>query len=273
MHQAISLSEVKMAWGLVRHQRKQPRPNGFAVKACFVRLRFKQGDAKVAFSEKCAGLTIDRGGLFSVQAKDYGLEAHNLKFPEFLPNFKKTIEEASNTLLDGDVVLQTFPRMLGFAFNPVNFWFFHRADGVCPVIACEVNNTFGERHFYLLQAAQAGPIDQGALLSCQKAFHVSPFFPVSGRYEFRFMNQGDRTLARINYFENNEMRLSTSVSGEMRTPTRKLWFLTVCKYGWFTAMVVLKIHWQALKLWRKGATFHPKPDVPKNKISHTQTEA
>lgn len=273
MHQAISLCDVKMAWSLVRHQRTQPRPNGFAVGACCVRLRFKQGDAKIVSPQKYAGLNFDHRGLFSVQARDYGFEPHNLKFPEFLPDFKKRIEQASNIRLDGDIVLQTFPRMLGFVFNPVNFWFFHRPDGICPVIACEVNNTFGERHFYLLQADHAGPIDKGALLSCQKVFHVSPFFPVSGRYEFRFMNQGDRNVARINYFENDEMLLSTSVSGEMRTPTRKLWFLTVCKYGWFTAMVVLKIHWQALKLWRKGATFHSKPAVPKNKISHTQTEA
>lgn len=83
------------------------------------------------------------------------------------------------------------------------------------------------------------------------------------------MDFKDHTLARINYFDNNQLQLSTSISGQLQTPTTRLWAQTLLKFGWATAMVVVKIHWQALKLWLKGAKFHTKPTPP----TQTMTEA
>ena len=66
---------------------------------------------------------------------------------------------------------------------------------------CEVRNTFGERHLYLLANADGAPLASGATLAAAKVFHVSPFCDVKGRYAFRFHFAADRWLARIDYHD------------------------------------------------------------------------
>ncbi len=267
----MHLKDVKLAWGLVRHQRELPKANGFSTGACFVRLKFSAEKPLHTLSKYPI---IDGKGLVSVSAKDYGMAPHSLSFPDFVGELRKTIEERSGQDLSGDVDLHTFPKILGYVFNPVSFWYFHDVGQQCKAVLCEVNNTFGERHFYLLQNPQSdAPLNKGMLLHATKAFHVSPFFPVSGRYEFRFVSDEKRTMARINYMEGNTLQLSTSVSGALLHPSLALWGRTLCKYGWFTVAVVVKIHWQAMKLFLKGARFHSKPTPPNHSISQTDIKA
>ncbi|MCQ8894913.1 DUF1365 domain-containing protein [Limnobacter humi] len=260
---------VKMAWGQVRHRREKPKANGFATGACFVKLVFKP--------EPCAHTlprypVIDGRGLASVSASHYGFEQHNERFDTFIPSLVARVEGESSEALGGEVHLHTFPKTFGFVFNPVSFWYFHNTAGQCRALLCEVNNTFGERHFYLLhqEGPFRAPLDKGQAMIARKVFHVSPFFPVSGHYEFRFFNQADRTLASIRYFDQGELKLSTSVSGTLVHPSTALWCRTWMKYGWFTLAVVVKIHWQAVKLLFKGAKFHRKPEPPSNVISQTE---
>ncbi|HEX4878661.1 MAG TPA: DUF1365 domain-containing protein [Limnobacter sp.] len=268
----LQLHEVKLAWGLVRHHREKPKPNGFSAPACFVKLRFERAAPKAALPHYPR---IDRPGLVSVQARHYGFEPHGRHFPELVEAIHSKVGEQTGMVLDGAVELHTFPKVLGYVFNPVSFWYFYNQRHTCMAVLCEVNNTFGERHFYLLTDPErlGRPLDRGMLLHAEKVFHVSPFFPVSGRYEFRFANVGDRTVARINYFEGDTLNLSTSVSGQLLHPSLGLWCRTLLKYGWFTVAVVAKIHWQAVKLLFKGARFHSKPAPPAQTITQTEQEA
>ena len=269
--QAMHLKDIKLAWGLVRHQRELPKPNGFSTGACFVRLVFGAEKPKHALPKYPV---IDGTGLVSVSAASYGMAPHSLNLPEFVADLRSTIEKHSGQQLAGDIHLHTFPKILGYVFNPVSFWYFHDHAQQCKVVLCEVNNTFGERHFYLLQNPQSeAPLTKGMLLHATKAFHVSPFFPVSGRYEFRFVSDEQRTMARINYMEGDTLQLSTSVSGALLHPSPTLWGRTLIKYGWFTVAVVVKIHWQAVKLFLKGARFHSKPTPPNHSISQTEIKA
>lgn len=263
---------VEMAWGLVRHRREKPKVNEFSTGSCFVRLTFKPQP----FEGKLPRYPVlDKTGLVSVQAQHYGLEPHKARFGELIQQLKTRIEKDTGLALDGAVHLHTFPKLLGYVFNPVSFWYFHDHNEDCRAILCEVNNTFGERHFYLLEAPgqSCAPVDKGMVLHATKAFHVSPFFPVSGRYEFRFVTKNKQTMARINYFEGEELKLTTSVSGQLVHPSTGLWCRTLLKYGWFTVGVVAKIHWQAIKLLAKGAKFHSKPTPPDNPISQTELKA
>ena len=267
----FQLNEVKLAWGMVKHHRAHPKANGFTTGACFVRLVFStQSDPKPTHAYP----VIDGKGLVSVSAHNYGFEAHTLKFPEFVCNLVRKVESETGLALQGPVHLHTFPKVLGYVFNPVSFWYFHNDAQQCRAVMCEVNNTFGERHFYLLTAPESkAPLNKGMLLHARKEFHVSPFFPVSGRYEFRFVSSADYSLARINYFEGQVQQLSTSVSGELMHPSTLLWGKTLLKYGWFTLAVIAKIHWQAVKLLLKGAKFHGKPAPPRQTITQTELEA
>jgi DUF1365 family protein len=170
----------------------------------------------------------------------------------------------------GEVWLHTYPRVLGYTFKPVSFWYCHRAPddqgGALRAIVVEVNNTFGERHCYVLDAPRYG-VEQRAT----KVFHVSPFNPVQGHYRFRFMRtqagQGtpERTVACVDYFDDTpaesaaatttqQALLKTSVSGTLQPLTPAALRHALWRYPAMTLGVVLHIHTQALRLWlKKGA--------------------
>jgi DUF1365 family protein len=160
---------------------------------------------------------------------------------------------------NGEVWLHCYPRVLGHTFKPVSFWYCHRKDGSLRAIVVEVNNTFGERHCYLLDKPQFG-VEQRAA----KVFHVSPFAPVEGGYRFRFMvtPERDRTVARIDFDDANGPLIQTSVSGALEPITPQAIRRALWSYPAMTLGVVLRIHWQALKLFIKKTPFFVKPIPP-----------
>jgi uncharacterized protein len=269
LNDTFQISSLKLAWGKIRHQRLNPKPNGFNTGACFVRIKFSKGPVNRSIDSQL--LKFDEPGLFSIYGKNYGFEKHRKPIHLHVNDLHKEVERETGLDLPGAIELQTFPRVLGYVFNPVSFWYFHDASDKCAVILCEVNNTFGERHFYCLKSQTQAPMNKGQESIATKQFHVSPFFPVSGHYRFRFMDQKDRVMARIDYFDNNQLQLSTSISGTLKPATNKLWVHTLLRFGWATVVVITKIHWQAIKLWAKGAKFHSKPKPPTNSMTETKT--
>ena len=86
---------------------------------------------------------------------------------------------------DGEIHLLTIPRMFGYAFNPVSFWFCHDRAGALRALSPMCSNTFGEHRGYLLSAKDHAPIADDTVLVCRKTLHVSPFCEVAGDYAFR----------------------------------------------------------------------------------------
>jgi DUF1365 family protein len=160
---------------------------------------------------------------------------------------------------DGEVWLHCYPRVLGVTFKPVSFWYCHRSDGTLRAIVVEVNNTFGERHCYLLDAPRFGVVQRAT-----KVFHVSPFCPVEGSYRFRFMvnPERSRTVARIDFDDLGGPLLETSVSGKLLPLTPQTLRHALWHYPAMTLGVVLRIHWQALRLFLKKVRFYGKPKPP-----------
>ena len=173
----------------------------------------------------------------------------------------------------GAVWLQTFPRLLGYVFNPVSFWYLHDSEGQVRVIVAEVNNTFGQHHHYVLTASDGEPIQSNQRLSCQKVFHVSPFCPVTGHYEFERVvnNRVDRMT--IDYFDDStlaEPLIRTGIAVEPRAMTTSGLLKAFLRMPLMTFGVIVRIHWHALKLWRGGARFHKLPDLPTHKVTSNQ---
>ena len=180
----------------------------------------------------------------------------------------------------GEVWLHCYPRVLGFTFKPVSFWYCHRPDGTLAAIVVEVNNTFGERHCYLLAGPELG---LGRELRATKVFHVSPFCDVSGSYRFRFMHtglhptpktarsQGDmpraKTIARIDHHDEHGLLVQTSVSGTLRPLTAASARAAFFGMPLLTLGVIARIHWQAVKLWCKRVPFLRKPEPPSTFIT------
>jgi DUF1365 family protein len=212
----------------------------------------------------------NRFNLLSVFDRDYGDGSQTL-----LDRIEGILAKAGIHDAQGEIWLQTFPRVFGYVFNPVSFWFCHSANGRLRAIVCDVCNTFGEKHSYLL-ASESG-IDEDQLLTASKIFHVSPFCKVEGSYQFRFRassrhpeSPGDNrqfNLARIDYHDSTGPLLITHIKGYSTEMTDRNIVGAVLRYPLMTFMVISRIHWQALKLLLKRVPFYHKPEPPLKELS------
>jgi uncharacterized protein len=137
-------------------------------------------------------------------------------------------------------------------------------------IVAEVNNTFGERHLYLLRQPSRS-LRWGELLRADKQFHVSPFFKVEGEYSFRFLNTTERSVARVDYSLGEQPALQTSLSGSHLPLNDSSALQALLRYPLFSLAVVARIHWHALRLWiQKRIQYVPKPLPPTDLITHNK---
>lgn len=241
--------------GQVYHQRLGPAAHAFRYPALFLCFPLQQ---RQQLGNALFGL--NRWNLFSFYDADHG----NGGDPEA---WMRGILRAHDIAATGSIELMTQPRILGFVFNPVSFWYCHDQAGGLRAVLCEVNNTFGERHGYLLSGADGSPITETSQLRCEKCFHVSPFFPPHGHYRFRFQLSPARHAVAIDYFQGDTLQLKTAISGEAQELCARHLLRSFLRWGWASVMVVIRIHWQALQLWRKGARFHRKPEPPHKEIT------
>ncbi|WVN41745.1 DUF1365 domain-containing protein [beta proteobacterium MWH-UniP1] len=243
--------------GRVWHARLKPFAHAFRYRAFYLQLPLKSLAQTMDSKGRVGGWGwgINRPALLSVNDRDHGDGRPLLQWA------KAMLEQAGVHDVDGEIWLQTFPRMLGYVFKPVSFWFCERADGQLRAVIAEVNNTFGDRYVYVLNPAQQ-PIRNGQTLTAEKAFYVSPFFEVRGRYQFRFFKSGlgGHDLARIEYQDESGALLLTSMSGDSQALCTRSAILAWLRYPVFSIGVITRIHWQALLLWLKGAKFISKAD-------------
>lgn len=163
----------------------------------------------------------------------------------------------------GPVHLLCFPRILGYGFNPLSVWYCWHADGSLRAIICEVRNTFGGMHHYLL-ASGGAPLEWRREYRARKEFHVSPFIAPNMEYRFRFRAPGETVGIYISEHEihsiDDRLVLKASISGQ-RLPLTDANLLGMCgRVPFMTLKVMIMIHWQALKLWVRGGRVRRMPD-------------
>jgi DUF1365 family protein len=156
--------------------------------------------------------------------------------------------------------------MLGHVFNPVSFWLIRDADEALWAVIAEVSNTFGDRHSYLCHHEDLRPIAPDDRLHARKVFHVSPFQPVAGAYTFRFDIRADRVGVWIDH-RNGEGGLYATLTGTRRAATTAGLIRAALRRPLGSRRVVALIHWQALKLWWKGAGYRVRPEPPAEEVS------
>ena len=240
--------------GAVMHERREPWLHRFTYPVRFLRVPLSQWDTL-----RVAGLGVDRAGLLALHSRDHG--ARDGSAP--LAWIRGLLEKRGLAdICDGEVVLQTCPRVFGFVFNPVSFWLCHDRSGQLRAVLAEVNNTFGEGHNYWVVRADRGPIAADEELPADKVFHVSPFFPVSGEYRFRFDQRDGLSVVCIDYWDKGALQLVTRIGGRLEPLDPAGVRRWLVGFPLLTLGIVWRIHWQALRLWLKGATFFRKPPAP-----------
>lgn len=158
------------------------------------------------------------------------------------------------------------PKVMGHVFNPVSFWLCRRDDDQMIAVIAEVTNTFGDRHSYLVNHSDLRPIVAEDRLKATKIFHVSPFQPVEGGYEFRFDIRDDRIGVWIDY-SRGEGGLIATLTGKRCTLTNGRIVRAALRRPFGSRRVLALIHWQALKLWWKRATYRARPVPPSEEVS------
>jgi uncharacterized protein len=248
----MSNAQPLIGFGVVRHARLRPSPHAFTYGNYFWLLPMRS----LARAPQ-ASVRRNRRGWLSFHDGDHGLGGPDAL--AWLDGLLRSSGHWHDSLAQGEVWLQTYPRVLGHVFKPVSFWFVHRPDGALHAVVAEVNNTFGERHCYVLGGSE---VAWGQEMRADKVFHVSPFCAVEGSYRFRFMRSAERLTSQVGHDDAHGPLIDTSISGALQPLTsasvrRAIW-------GWplMTLGVVARIHWQALQLWRKRVPFFSKPAPP-----------
>lgn len=208
-------------------------------------------------------LSHNRRNLFSVHDSDLGdggdprawIEAELARHDIFIPG--------------GAVRVHLFPRVFGLGFTPLSTWFCHAEDGTLSAVLYEVHNTFGERHAYLVRTDD----DRRPTLrhSADKCFHVSPLIGLSGSYAFTLRPPGETFALGIRETDRTTGApvLIASHMARRVALTDAALARAALAYPLLPLKILGGIHWEALRIWLKGASFHRKPAPPATLVSFT----
>jgi len=163
-------------------------------------------------------------------------------------------------LTGGRVWLLCYPRLFGYTFNPLSVYFCYRADGALSLIIYEVRNTLGDIHAYVLPVKPGEISDAGIRQQQEKLFYVSPFVEMAMRYHFRISPPGESVKLRILETDREAPLLAATFHGRRRGLTTAALLRAFFALPLVTLKIVAAIHWEALRLWLKGARLVPRPN-------------
>ena len=246
------MSKVQHLHGQTFHGRKGAIANQFRYSVDYVVLDPTDATGPSLFGH-------NRGNLASVHDSDHG----------GLPKLGRGLDWVMDVLTAHDlphdhIQLLTQPRIMGHVFNPVSFWLCFDATSALRVVIAEVSNTFGERHSYLCHRDDRAALTREDILTAQKIFHVSPFQPVSGGYQFRFDISAEKIGIWIDYSAGKGGLIAT-LTGALHPLTNTGILGMTLRLG--SRRVLALIHWQAFKLYLKGAKYNPLPKAPSDEVS------
>lgn len=252
MHEA----PLTLLTGETTHKRFVPFEQHFKYKLFMIDIDIDRLDEAGSVSPL---FSVNGPGLFSFADKDHGArgacslrEWADAKF-----------DDAGVDLEGGAIRLTTFPRHMFYKFAPISLWFGYDQNGAVKGVIYEVKNTFGETHSYVAAAAS----NEVSRHEADKVFHVSPFFDVSGQYRFT-LRPPDKGVNLVVDSVGSDTRTHMATIQTRRMPASSTNFVKTALSQPFSSLgVTAGIHWEALKLWLKGAKYHSKPTPPSNEAT------
>ena len=232
--------------GKTVHERRAPFLHRFSYRLASILLDL---DRLPEASRLSRLFSIGRFNLFSFEPRDHGPRDGG----DLSGWARRLLSEHAIELTESDTItLLSAPRVLGYQFNPLSIYFACSPDGRLKGVIYQVHNTFGDSHCYVAKA-QPGDLQTH---DADKVFHVSPFFDRAGRYEFTLREPGDRFHLTIfkQRDEGPDFLATMAMKREALTSSRLVKLFVTQPFS--SLKTILAIHWEALRLWIKGAVYH-----------------
>lgn len=253
--------------GRVMHQRLRPAKHRLGYRVFSLLLDI---DALPALAQRLRLFSLNRFNLFSLHEADYGAGDGSALRP-----YVERQLLAAGLQGGGAIRLLSMPRILGYAFNPLSVYYCDHPDGGLQAILYEVNNTFGQRHSYLI------PVDpaerEGARIEqrCEKHFHVSPFLGLDLHYDFRVeapSPQREGLAVGITVGDEAGPVLVARFDARRVPLNDTALAAAFFSHPLLTLKVVGAIHYEALRLWLKGVRYHACPAAPAQSVTIAGTK-
>jgi len=242
-------------FGDVMHARLKPMGHRFSYRVMSLLIDLDRLDAADRLSPLFA---VNRAALYSFHEADHGArDGSSLR-----THVQRCAASRGIDLTGGRVTLLCYPRLLGYTFNPLSVYFCHRADGALALMIYEVRNTFGDIHSYVLPVKPEEVSRAGIRQEQDKLFYVSPFIAMAMRYRFRISSPGEDVKLRILETDGDGPLLAATFTGRRRALTSAGLLRSFATLPLLTFKIIAAIHWQALRLWLKGARLVPRSRAP-----------
>ena len=252
--------------GAVMHQRLRPARHRLSYRMFSLLVDL---DELPALAARLRWFSLDRFNLFSLHERDYGDVASHAGGGGLRACVERQLR-AAGLPAGGAIRLLTMPRILGYAFNPISVYFCDDASGAVRALIYEVNNTFGERHSYLIEVDAAERDGGRVVQGCAKELRVSPFLPQDLRYVFRVeAPRPDRGALSVGVVacDAEGAILNARFDAERRRLDDSALVRVFFSHPLLTLKVIAAIHWEALRLVLKGIRLQPKPAAPAGPVT------
>jgi DUF1365 family protein len=240
--------------GEVMHARLKPMGHRFSYRVMSLLIDL---DRLEAADRQSPLFGVNRAALYSFREADHG----NRDGSPLRAYAQACAAERGIDLSGGRVLLLCYPRLLGYTFNPLSVYFCYRAGGELALIIYEVRNTFGEIHPYVLPVQPAEVSAAGVRQSQDKLFYVSPFIEMAMRYHFRVVQPREHVKLRILATDRSGPLLAATFNGCRRALNNVELLRAFFGLPLVTLKIVAAIHWEALRLWVKGARLVPRQNA------------
>ena len=246
--------------GTVRHTRLRPQHHDFKYRVYY---GLWDVDELEILDRGLRWFSLNRFNLFSLDVRDHGA-GDGTPLRRWA---EEVLDQAGIEIEGGRIELLAYPRVLGYVFNPISVWYCYGADDRLVAVIHEVRNTFGDKHSYVVSIEDGRLADRFVTHEFQKLLHVSPFNDLHSTYRFSLTRPGDRLRLSIHQRdqEGTFLRAGLSLTRLPLTDTNLVGLFF--SHPLLTLKVVGGIHWQALRLWMKGARYHLHPAPPADTVT------
>ncbi|MEX0644081.1 MAG: DUF1365 domain-containing protein [Parvularculaceae bacterium] len=248
--------ESALYLGRVMHRRLKPVAHRFEYKVFSMLIDLDELDA---LDRQLKLFSRGRLNLFSFHDRDYGAGG-----PENLATYIRGVLADAGLSNDGRIKLLCYPRLLGYAFNPLAVYYCHDRQGALAAVIYEVRNTFGGKHSYLIPVVSDADVNRQ---EADKKFHVSPFMPMEMRYRFRLSRPGEEISVVIRQSDASGAVMNAAFTGRRKELTDRTLLKAFFAYPLMTLKVIAGIHWEALRLILKGMKLVKSPADPAKPVT------